>query len=217
MGDPKLMRKKFATPSHPWQSSRIEEERQLVKEYGLKNKSEVWKMRTKAKNFADQAKRLTAQKTSQSKKEEGHLLARLYNLGLLQKGEGIDDLLGITIKDILERRLQTIVFKKGLARSINQARQFITHQHIALKNKIVTAPSYLVLVSEEDKVSFIPKSPLANSEHPERVIEKAKPKPKEAKPAKKRGKREKPKKEKIGGKSPEKKEKSAKGESKEQK
>ena len=53
MGDPKILRKKFESPSHPWQKSRIEEERQLIREYGLKNKSEAWKMRSKAKNFAE--------------------------------------------------------------------------------------------------------------------------------------------------------------------
>ena len=98
-------------------------------------------------------------------------------------------MLGITIKDILERRLQTIVFKKGLARGIKQARQFVTHQHIAVNDRIITAPSYLVLASEEGKVSFIPKSPLADPEHSERVIEKAKPKPKPAKEKKRKTKK----------------------------
>jgi small subunit ribosomal protein S4 len=129
-----------------------------------------------AKNFAEQAKRLTVQESPQSKKEGEQMLARLCRLGLLPQGAGIDDVLGIAINDVLERRLQTIVFKKGFARSIKQARQFITHQHIAVNNKLITTPSYLVPISEEERVSFVQKSTLSNPEHPERIVEKAKPK-----------------------------------------
>ncbi len=183
MGDPKQTRKKFSAPPHPWQKARIDEEKELTKEYGLKNKSEIWKIKTKAKNFAAQAKRLTAQDTAQSKKEEKQLLERLYRIGLLAKGADIADVLGLTIKDFMERRLQTIVFKKGLARGIKQARQFITHQHIAVNEKIVTSPSYIVLAAEEGSVSFIQKSALANEMHPERFVEKSAPKPKKPKKA----------------------------------
>lgn len=183
MGDPKLTKKKFSAPPHPWQKSRIEEERQLIREYGLKNKSEVWKMRTKSKNFADQAKRLTAQDTPQSKKEEEQLLSKLYRYSLLPKGASIDEVLGLITKDIMERRLQTIVFKKGLAKSMKQARQFIAHRHIVLGKKVVTAPSYLVSAAEEGTVAFIPKSALSDAEHPERAVRKEVPgeKPKKAK------------------------------------
>jgi small subunit ribosomal protein S4 len=183
MGDPKQTRKKFSAPPHPWQKARIDEEKELLKEYGLKNKSEVWKIGTKAKNFAAQAKRLTAQDTAQSKKEEKQLLERIYRIGLLAKGADIADVLGLTIKDFMERRLQTIVFKKGLARGIKQARQFVTHQHIAVNGKIITSPSYIVLAAEEGSVSFVQKSALANEMHPERVVEKSAPKPKKPKKA----------------------------------
>jgi len=47
MGKPKFSRKKYETPSHPWQEDRIKAENELVKKYGLKNKKEVWKARTK--------------------------------------------------------------------------------------------------------------------------------------------------------------------------
>jgi small subunit ribosomal protein S4 len=150
-------------------------------------------MRTIAKNFANQAKKITAQESEQSKKEEKQLLARLSRLALLPQGSCIDDVLGLTVRDVLERRLQTIVFKKGLAKSIKQARQFITHQHIALGTKLIKAPSYLVSVDEEQKLSFVQKSALSDEEHPERVVEKAKPK-KTAKP------KEKPKAREIKGK-----------------
>ena len=41
MGNPKRHRKKYSTPAHPWQRARIEEERELSKEYGFKNKKEM--------------------------------------------------------------------------------------------------------------------------------------------------------------------------------
>ncbi len=178
MGDPKIIKRKFEYPPHPWQKSRIEEEKGLMKEYGLKNKTEVWKMASRAKNFSNQAKRLTASESGQSKREEEQLLTRLTRLGLLPGGSSIDDVLSLTVKDLLERRLQTIVFKKGLAKSIGQARQFITHQHIIVNGKIITSPSSLVDGAEEAKVAFLQKSALADPEHPERVVEKPKPQPK---------------------------------------
>ncbi len=191
MGDPKFTKKKFTTPPHPWQKTRIDEEKQLIREYGLRNKKEVWMMKSKAKNFADQAKRLTAKETDQSTKEKEQLLTKLYRFNLLPKGAGVDDVLGLTIRDILERRLQTVVFKKGLAKSMKQARQFITHRHIAVDNKIITAPSYILSAAEEGAVTFLQKSALSDAEHPERVIKKEVPgervdKEKAAKAAKKK-------------------------------
>ena len=200
MGDPKITKKSFEKPPHPWQKSRIEEEKQLIREFGLKNKKEVWKMRSIAKNFADQAKRLTAQETEQSKKEEKQLLGKLSKLGLLPQGSEIDDVLSLTVKDVLERRLQTIVFKKGLARSIKQARQFITHRHIIVNDKLITAPAYIVDAAEEAMVLFLQKSALADEEHPERAIEEKMPVRKAPKKDEKTEKKEEPKKEKKAAK-----------------
>jgi small subunit ribosomal protein S4 len=205
MGDPKFTKKKFSAPPHPWQKSRIDEEKQLIKEFGLKNKKEVWKMSTIAKNFADQAKKLTASRTEQSKKETEQLLGKLYSLSLLPKGSSVDDVLGLTIKDILERRLQTLVFKKGLARSVTQARQFITHRHITVAGKIITSPSYIVSSAEEAGISFIVKSALADADHPERSVEKQVQKPKKVAKAGE-------KKEDVKGKKKEEKAEAAKGE-----
>ena len=118
MGDPKFTKKKYSAPPHPWQKSRIDEEKELLREFGLRTKSEVWKMRARILNFTTQAKRLTTQTSEQAKKEETQLLERLFKLNLLQKGSGIEDVLGLTITDILERRLQTLIYKRQLANSI---------------------------------------------------------------------------------------------------
>jgi small subunit ribosomal protein S4 len=171
MGDPKRIKKKYSTPLHPWQAERIEEEKALTREYGFKNKTEIWKITSLLRNFFRQAKRLAAIKTEQSEKEKIQLLDRLKRLGLLPETALIDDVLDISLKDLLERRLQTIVFRKGLARSVKQARQFIVHRHIKVGDKKITVPSYLVSKVEEGSIAFVGKSSLANPDHPERKKE----------------------------------------------
>ena len=169
MGDPKKTRKKYVTPAHPWQKQRIVDENVLMKEFGLKNKKELWKMGTFVKVVAKQAKKAIASKDEQSRKEEKQLLSKLARLGLVASNAKIDDALGLTIRNVLERRLQTLVFKKNLARSVNQARQFITHRHIKIKGKKVTSPSFLVDLSDESTIGFAQNSQLFDEQHPERV------------------------------------------------
>ncbi|MBW2980217.1 30S ribosomal protein S4 [Candidatus Woesearchaeota archaeon] len=199
MGDIKKQKKKFYPPTHPWQKTRIEEERTLFKEYGLKNKREIWKMHSILKKFYAQAKKLTTTKTKQSEIERSQLLAKLYSLALLDKDSKLEDVLTITIKDIMNRRLQTLVFKKNLARSIKQARQFITHSHIFVGGKNMTRPSYLISRDEEVSINFRAKSSLSNPDHPERFVEEKKPvkKPEEKKEKKKSPKKKAPKKKKT--------------------
>jgi small subunit ribosomal protein S4 len=72
----------------------------------------------------------------------------------------------MSLEDILERRLQTLVFHRGLAQSIQQARQLIAHGHISIDGRRVSSPSYLVLKDEEEKLTYSPKSPLTDPEHP---------------------------------------------------
>lgn len=170
MGAPKKQRKKYSTPLHPWQKARIEEEAVLLREYGLKNKREIYKIRSILKGFANQAKNLITSKTKQAEKERIALLNKLSNLGFITKTGSVDDVLDLSINDIMDRRLQTFVYKKAMARSIGQARQFIVHEHIVLGDKIITTPSYLVPVKEENLISFVSISKLANSEHPERKV-----------------------------------------------
>ncbi|MCL1966091.1 MAG: 30S ribosomal protein S4, partial [Candidatus Bathyarchaeota archaeon] len=77
----------------------------------------------------------------------------------------LDDVLDLTIEDILERRLQTIVFRKSLARTIFQSRQLITHAHISINNRRVTIPGYIVPKGEEDKIGYSTTSALSSQEH----------------------------------------------------
>lgn len=168
MGDPKLKRKTFRKPMHPWQKERIEREIELLKTFGLKNKRELWKVDSLLKKFMRQAKRLIALHGPQAEKEEKELLGRMRKFGYLS-GEGkLEDVLSLDVKDFLERRLATLVQKRQLARTVRQARQFIVHNHIMVGGHTVSAPSYLVTVEEEGSICFAPRSELTKTDHPQR-------------------------------------------------
>lgn len=172
MGDPKKPRKKFEKPSHPWIIERIREENELVKNYGLKNKREVWKAESLLRNWRRQARNLQARirrKEAQAEVEMKNLFAKLQNLGILATDNPtLDDVLALDIEKILSRRLETLVYTKGLASSYRQARQFIVHGHIAVNGHKVTVPSYLVKKNEEGTIQYLPQSPLNDPMHPSR-------------------------------------------------
>ena len=159
MGDPKRSRKKWEGPKHPWIKERLLKEIQLVGKYGLKNKKELWKAETLARNLRHRARNLLALPEEERVKAQRVLLDKLYRLGLVEKNATLDDILGITAEHVLERRLQTIVYKKGLAKTIYQARQLIVHGHIAIGGRRVTSPGYLVTRDEEELVDYAPDSP----------------------------------------------------------
>ena len=70
MGDPKFPSKHYNTPSHPWQKIRIEQEKTLIHQYGLKNKREIWKANTKVRSMRRQARKLTANATMNKLKKK---------------------------------------------------------------------------------------------------------------------------------------------------
>lgn len=173
MGDPRKTRRKYVTPVHPWNKERIDEEKILKREYGLVNKKEIFKMRSILKNFKDQAKKLIALQSAQAEKERQQMFSKLVKLGLLQGTTSSDSVLDLDIRDVLERRLQTQVYKKGFAKTPKQARQFITHGHIIVKGKKITAPSYILSVEEETNLNFHTGSKLNDIDHPERFVKEA--------------------------------------------
>lgn len=176
MGDPRRLSNKFSGPRHPWQRERMAQERALVVDYGLKTKRELWKMASKVKSFANQAKRLIALRTTQSETEGKQLIGKLSRYGLLSANATLNDVLSVDVRQLLDRRLQTVLVKKGLARTPSQSRQFIVHGHVLVNGKKVGSPSHLVTVEDEPHITFIEKSSLANPEHPERSVQKPKAK-----------------------------------------
>jgi len=166
MGDPKKQRKKFDTPRFPWEIDMLEAELKLLGQYGLRNKREIWRHKTQLSKFRGFGRSLLGKSEEERRKLEKELLGKLHRLGILPEDAELDDVLDLTLEDILQRRLQTLVFQKGLAQTIQQARQLITHGHIAIDGRKVSSPGYLVLKDEESKITYFPKSPLANPDHP---------------------------------------------------
>lgn len=143
-------RKKYKRPKKPWDKERIAEEKELLKTYGLRRKREIWRTEEILRKYRRLARRLAAEK---DKEKERILIQKLIRIGVLKQGATLDDVLGLTVKDFLERRLQTIVFKKGLANTIKQARQLIVHGHVYVNGIRTVYPSYLVNKDEEDKIT----------------------------------------------------------------
>ena len=169
MGDPKFPSKHYNTPSHPWQKVRIEEERALIHQYGLRNKREIWKANTKVRDMRRQARKLTAQANdSQAQKEKGLLLAKLNRLGMLEKESALEDVLRMTPENILDRRLQTQVYLQGLSSTVKQARQLIVHGHISVKGAVTRVPGMIVTKLQEKNISYSPDSGLNSDLHPVR-------------------------------------------------
>ncbi len=168
MGDPRKNRRKYQNPKKPWDKARLDAEKVLVKDYGTKSKHEIYKMRSLLRKFSLQAKKLMSATTSQSEQEKKALLSKLNSLAIVGANSQLDDVLALQLNNIMERRLQTLLLRKGLANTVNQARQFIVHRHIKVGNKIITSPSYLVSKEEENMLGFTEGSTLANPEHPER-------------------------------------------------
>lgn len=145
-------RKKYEKPKRPWDKERIEKEKELMKKYGLRRKREIWKAEALLRNYRRRARELAAKK---DKEKERTLIKKLVKLGLLEESSNLDDVLSLRVEDILERRLQTIVFRKGFVNTPKQARQFIVHGHVMINDRKVPFPSYIVPKEEEDKIKVL--------------------------------------------------------------
>lgn len=159
MGDPRKPRRKWIGPKHPWIKERLLKEIELVGRYGLKNKRELWIAETLARKFRHRARAILGLPEPQREREFKALVSKLSKLGIVGSDATLDAILGITAEHILERRLQTIVYRKGLAKTIHEARQLIVHGHIAIGVRRVTSPGYLVSVDEEPLITYAPGSP----------------------------------------------------------
>jgi small subunit ribosomal protein S4 len=166
MGEPRRFRKKYESPFKPWDVSLLEEELRLIGKYGLKNKRELRRFATELSKIRDVARQTFGLPDDKRKVITSQLLSKLYRMGLISENATIDDVLKLTVEDILRRRLQTLVYEKGLAKSIYQARQLITHGHIVIGDRVVDRPNKIVYRHEEDKIKLNPNSPLSNPDHP---------------------------------------------------
>jgi len=166
--------KVFTTPRRPFEKSRLDQELKLIGEYGLKNKREVWRVKyTLAKIRKAARDLLTLEDKDQRRLFEGNaLLRRLVRIGVLDENRmKLDYVLGLKIEDFLERRLQTQVFKLGLAKSIHHARVLIRQRHIRVRKQVVNVPSFIVRLDSQKHIDFSLKSPFGGG-RPGRVKRK---------------------------------------------
>lgn len=153
----KRQRPKYEKPLRPYDKPRIEREKKIMDRYGLKRKREIWRTENILRKIRKQVRDLIA---SYDEKRENELRNRLLNMGLISEDDPMESFLSLSLNDLLERRLQTVVYKKGMANTPKQARQFIVHGHIAIDGRKVDYPSYFVSNDEEDKIDFYERSPL---------------------------------------------------------
>ena len=173
MGDPRNIRKNYETPRHPYEGERIKAENQIVGAYGLKNKRELWKAESELRKYRTNARDIQASLRlgdTRAAEQVKSMIGRLSRYGILSENATADDILALNVQSFLERRLQTLVMRKGLARTPGMARQLIVHGHISVGERKVTIPGYKVLKLEEESVEYAPNSPLANELHPMRVV-----------------------------------------------
>ncbi len=154
MGDPKKARKQYSRPRSPWRADQLAQELYLLGTFGLRNKRELWKTQTQLSSVRKQARTLLAATQAVRLREEKKLLDSLIRKGLIQEGATLDDILSLTVEDILARRLQSMVFKKGMALSPLHARQLIVHGHITIRDRVITVPGYEVGGQEEGAIKL---------------------------------------------------------------
>lgn len=150
MGDPKKLRRKYSRPTHLWKRDRIAEEKELSTRYGLKNMREIWRIKSKLSGFRKEARKLLA--IAGKEKEVEELLSGIRKIGIDVKT--LEDVLALKMEDLLDRRLQSIVHKRGLVTTVKQARQNIIHGHVLVKDRVINVPGYLVLKEEEDSIKL---------------------------------------------------------------
>ena len=172
MGEPKFSRPRTQTPTHPWKQARIDEEHDLKERYGLKKVGgmrEIWREKSALRRHRNQAMKLIGRVDSTEghyAKEKEQLLNSLTKKGLLQTGADVGDVLEINVEHMLSRRLQSVVYYKGLAPSMRAARNLIVHGHICIGDQSMTVPGYHVLKEEEDSLKYSENSPFVDPEHP---------------------------------------------------
>uniref|UniRef100_A0A6G5A1S7 Small ribosomal subunit protein uS4 n=2 Tax=Ixodidae TaxID=6939 RepID=A0A6G5A1S7_RHIMP len=150
------------------------QELKLIGEYGLRNKREVWRVKYTLAKIRKAARELLTLDDKDPKRlfEGNALLRRLVRVGVLEESKmKLDYVLGLRIEDFLERRLQTQVFKHGLAKSIHHARVLIRQRHIRVRKQVVNVPSFVVRLDSEKHIDFSLKSPFGGG-RPGRVKRK---------------------------------------------
>ncbi|KAG8187793.1 hypothetical protein JTE90_025831 [Oedothorax gibbosus] len=171
---PTVHSKTYVTPRRPFEKERLDQELKFIGDFGLRNKREVWRVKYTLAKIRKAARELLTLDEKDTKRlfEGNALLRRLVRIGVLDESRmKLDYVLGLRVEDFLERRLQTQVFKQGLAKSIHHARVLIRQRHIRVRKQVVNVPSFIVRLDSEKHIDFSLKSPFGGG-RPGRVKRK---------------------------------------------
>merc|ERR1712086_27866 len=149
--------KQSKNPRRPFEKEKLINDLTTIGIYGLRYKREVWSQQLVLAKLRKAARvLLTMDDTDPRRIYEGDaLIKRMVRLGLLDKYQRkLDYVLGLTVHQFMERRLQTLVVKRNLARSVHQARVLIRQRHIAVGKQMVDIPSFLVRRTSEQLIAL---------------------------------------------------------------
>lgn len=145
----KKLKKQYETPNEAWNSERINRELNLMEDYGLSNKEEVYRAQSQLRALRRQARKLVS---LESEKQTQELLEKVNRLGLLKSDAGLEEILSLNVTDILDRRLQTAVNRRGYSDTAREARQMVVHGHVYVNGQRVTIPGYMLTQEEEKEI-----------------------------------------------------------------
>lgn len=156
--------KSYTRPKRPFEKERIEEEKKIQKEFGLKNKKEIWKAESEINSIREKAKALISSPEEEQKKLFERLNKQGYDVN------SIADILSLNKTDLLKRRIQKIIHYKGFARSPRHARQLVAHKKVKVNGRTINQPSFHVPIELEDKIE-IKEKPKKQSVKEEKPVE----------------------------------------------